>query len=102
MPVMEKKRLAEVETYVLEFFRRRGTNKLPTRTVFDETLAYANADLVRAFEDMEKKGRVLIRYTDLGEDWLLLTADGAKFAGLKESAMTEAPEALPHPPQSIT
>lgn len=94
---MDKRRLAEIEEYVLDLFRRARVGRLLTRTVFEG--AYANADLVRAFENLEKKRRLLVRFTEEGADWVQLSPAGAELAGL---AGAEAPHALPHPPKSST
>lgn len=99
---MEKRKLEEVEEYIFNLFRSQRNNKLLTRTIFESTSAYANADLVRAFEHLEKKWRLLVRYTDEGNDWVHLTAEGAKYVGLPESLENEQPEAHPHPPKSST
>ena len=96
---MDKLRLARIEEYIFGLFRAAGTTKLLAREVFESTADYANADLVRAFEDLEKKRRLLVRYTDEGNDWLQLTPEGAARAGLDEP---EPPAAFPHPPKSST
>jgi hypothetical protein len=57
---------------------------------------------VRAFEDLEKKHRLLVRYTSEGDDWVHLTEEGANQAGLTELERGEGPESLPHPPKSAT
>ncbi len=97
---MNKDRLARVEEYVLGLFRRSGVTRLLTREVFADSLVYANADIVRAFEDMEKRLRALVRHTEEGDDWVSLTPEGARLAGLP--APDEAPPAFPHPPKSAT
>ena len=76
--------------------------KLLAREIFESSQGYANADLVRAFEDLEKKQRLLVRYTDEGNDWVHLTPEGARRAGLTENEAVEKPEAVPHPPKSST
>jgi len=96
---MDKQRLARIEEYVFGLFRAAGTTRLLAREVFESTDGYANADLVRAFEDLEKKRRLLVRYTDEGNDWLQLTPEGAARAGLDEP---ESPAVFPHPPKSST
>lgn len=99
---MEAAKLARIEEYVLAFFHKRGTHKLLTREVFDGAAEFTNADLVRAFEALEKQQRLLARYTKEGEDWLHLTPEGAKLAGLPEAQSVAPPDALPHPPRSST
>lgn len=91
-----------VERYILELFRGRRTAKLLTREIFESTGEFANADLVRAFEDLEKSQRLLTRYTKEGNDWVSLTPEGAAHAGLSQAAPDEQPEAPPHPPKSAT
>jgi len=97
---MNKTLLAMVEEYVLDFFRRRGETRALAREIFDASPGYANADIVRAFEDLEKRQRALVRHTEEGHDWVTLTPEGARLAGLP--APDEAPPAMPHPPKSST
>jgi hypothetical protein len=58
---MEKRRLERIERYIFDLFRGRGTAKLLAGEIFESTDEFANADLVRAFEDLEKKWRLLVR-----------------------------------------
>ena len=97
---MNKTLLARVEEYVLDFFRRRGETRALAREIFDASPGYANADIVRAFEDLEKRLRALARHAEEGADWVTLTPEGARLAGLP--APDESPPALPHPPKSST
>jgi len=97
---MNKDRLARVEEYVLGLFQRSGGTRLLVREVFAGSPGYANADLVRAFEDLEKRRRALVRHTEEGDDWVSLTPEGARLAGLP--APGEALPAHPHPPKSST
>jgi hypothetical protein len=97
---MNKELLALVEEYVLGFFRRSGETRVLAREIFDSSPEIANADLVRAFEDLEKRRRALVRHTEEGDDWVSLTPEGARLAGL--AASDEAPPGVPHPPKSST
>ncbi len=99
---MEKRKLAEIEEYVFQLFRAARSNRLLTRQVFESTARYANADLVRAFEDLEKKWRLVVRFTEEGNDWLQLTPAGVAHAQLAEFADAEPPPAQSHPPKSST
>jgi len=98
---MNKYRLAKIERYILGFFAERRNNKLLTKEVFDGSPQYANADIVRAFEDLEKKWRLMVRYTEEGDDWVQLTPQGVEYIGSDEFVIIEEPEALPHPPKSL-
>ncbi|HEX8151240.1 MAG TPA: hypothetical protein VF591_28930 [Pyrinomonadaceae bacterium] len=97
---MNKAALARVEEYVLGFFQRRGETRALAREIFDSSPGYGNADIVRAFEDMEKRLRALVRHTEEGYDWVILTPEGARLAGLP--APDEDPSAFSHPPRSAT
>ena len=97
---MEKRKLAKIEQYIFDFFSREGKGKLLTREVFESTPEYANADLVRAFEDLEKKWRLLVRFTEEGNDWIQLTTEGRALIGLHAADDDDPPEAIPHPPKS--
>ena len=97
---MDKERLVRVEERVLLHFHAMGSTRLPTREVFDSMSGLANADIVRAFEDLEKRRRTLVRHTEEGSDWVSLTAEGARLAGLP--APDGPPAGVPHPPKSST
>jgi Ribonuclease G/E len=97
---MEKRRLESIERYILALFRDRGKAKLLAREIFESADEFANADLVRAFEDLEKKWRLLVRHTSEGNDWVSLTREGAAHAKVNQSEVDLEPEALPHPPKS--
>ena len=97
---MDKRKLKQIEEFIFALFQKRRAMKLLAREIFESSQEYANADLVRAFEDLEKRHRLLVRYTDEGNDWVHLTDEGAKLAGLTESEAVEKPETMPHPPKS--
>ena len=99
---MDKRRLQQIEEYILGFFQRRQQTRILAKELFDSTPEYANGDLVRAFEDLEKKHRLLVRYTQEGNDYVSLTPDGAVYVGLEPSDIENEPPALPHPPKSAT
>ena len=62
-------------------FREAGTTRLPARAIFARG-PHANSDFVRAFEDLEKQWRYLVRRTVDGVDQLDLTVEGARAAGV--------------------
>ena len=99
---MEKHRLARIEQYILEFLQDRHQGRILAKDLFDSTPEYANADLVRALEDLEKKQRLLVRHTYEGNDYVSLTAQGAELVGLDQSALENEGSAMPHPPKSAT
>ena len=99
---MDKLRLQRIEEYILGFFQRRQQSRILAKDLFDSTVEYANADLVRALEDLEKKYRLLVRYTQDGNDYVSLTQQGAVDVGLDGSGVEIAPAAMPHPPKSAT
>ena len=76
-----RRRLAALERDVLACFGRHRTRRLLTQALFDE-LPHAHADVVRALEDLEKQGGLLIRRTEGGSDWAFLTPAGAQEAGV--------------------
>lgn len=82
-------RIAEVERAVLSCFGRRQAVRMLTQAVFDE-LPYAHATVVRALEDLEKHGGLLLRRTEEGSDWLFLTEKGIGVAGLTNIARADA------------
>ena len=99
---MDKQRLQQIEEYILGFFQRRQQTRVLAKDLFDSTLEYPNADLVRAMEDLEKKHRSLVRHTHEGNDYVSLTADGAIYVGIEPSDVENEPAAMPHPPKSAT
>ena len=74
-------RLAELESAILDCFKTSGMNRLLTSALFD-LLPNANADIVRAIEDLEKQGGLLVRRTEEGNDWLVLTDAGVEVTGI--------------------
>ena len=96
---MEVRKLQIIEQYIFDLFRERGSSRLLAKEVFDSTGEFSNADLVRAFEDLEKKWRLLTRSTKEGSDWVTLTPDGAAYAGLQE--VPDSQVGFLHPPRSI-
>jgi len=98
---MDKRRLAEIEKYVINFFQEQQQSPILAKELFDSTTAYANADIVRALEDLEKRERLLVRHTTEGNDYISLTAQGIVLLGLNEEVESD-PTALPHPPKSAT
>lgn len=99
---MEKRRLEQIERYIINFFQERGQSRILARELFDSTAAYANADMVRALEDLEKKERLLVRHTTEGNDYISLTAQGVARLGLELVEVEDELPALPHPPKSAT
>lgn len=99
---MDKQRLQQIEEYTLGYFQRRQQSRILAKDLFDSTSEYANADLVRAIEDLEKKHRLLVRYTHEGNDYISLTPQGAIYVGLEPSDVENETPAVPHPPKSAT
>jgi hypothetical protein len=75
---MERQRLEAIEQYIYRSFKDETISRVLTKEVFESTSELSNADLVRAFEDLEKSWRLLVRYTKMGNDWISLTTEGAK------------------------
>jgi hypothetical protein len=99
---MDKSRLVQIERYIVNFFRESGHTRILARELFESTAAYANADMVRALEDLEKHERLLVRHTTEGNDYISLTAQGVVHLGLEEAEVEDELPALPHPPKSAT
>ena len=85
--------------YVLAFFQARRWSRILANELFDSTAEFANADIVRALEDLEKRERLLVRHTQEGFDYISLTPQGAESLGLK-SVDLDASSPMPHPPKS--
>jgi len=99
---MDRRRLEQIEKYVLGYFQARKQTRILAKELFESTSEYANADIVRALEDLEKKERLLVRHTTEGNDYVSLTSQGAALLGLQEVDDEDDVTALPHPPKSAT
>jgi hypothetical protein len=99
---MDKRRLEQIEKYVINFFQEQQQSRILARDLFDSTTAYANADIVRALEDLEKRERLLVRHTTEGNAYISLTALGVTLLGLTETDVESDAAAMPHPPKSAT
>lgn len=99
---MDKRRLAEIEKYIINFFQEQQQPRILAKELFDSTGVYANADIVRALEDLEKRERFLVRHTTDGNDYISLTQVGLALLGLEETEVESDAGALPHPPKSAT
>jgi hypothetical protein len=98
---MDRGRLQAIEQYILRFFQAQGHTRILANELFGSTSEYANADLVRALEDLEKTHRLLVRHTTEGNDYLSLTPQGVAELGFEEVDAEES-SLLPHPPKSAT
>ena len=87
--------------YVLTFFQAQRRSRVLANELFDSTAEFANADLVRALEDLEKRERLLVRHTQEGNDYISLTTQGAASLGI-EHVDLDASSPMPHPPKSAT
>ena len=99
---MDRHRLRKIEKYIINFFQEQQQTRILARDLFDSTIAYANADIVRALEDLEKKERLLVRHTTEGNDYISLTQQGVALLGLEDTGVESEMAALPHPPKSAT
>jgi hypothetical protein len=98
---MDRRRLEAIEKYVLGFFQAKGHTRILANELFGSTAEYANADLVRALEDLEKTHHLLVRHTTEGNDYISLTAQGVAELGF-EQVDPEESSLIPHPPKSAT
>jgi hypothetical protein len=99
---MDKRRLQQIEKYVLGFFQAQQRTHILAKELFASTSTFANADIVRALEDLEKKERLLVRHTTEGNDYVSLTVEGADLLGLNRVDLDGDSPAVPHPPKSAT
>jgi hypothetical protein len=99
---MEKRRLEQIEKYVLGFFQAQKRTRILAKELFQSTGSFANSDMVRALEDLEKKERLLVRHTTEGFDYVSLTALGADRVGLEVVDLHDDSPTMPHPPKSAT
>ena len=99
---MERQRLEKIEKYVLGFLRERRQTRVLAKELFESTGVFANADMVRALEDLEKQERVLVRHTTEGNDYISLTPQGIERLGFPHAGSAADLRAMPHPPRSAT
>jgi hypothetical protein len=99
---MNKRRLVQIEKYVVDFFQARQQTRILAKELFDSTSTFANADIVRALEDLEKMERMMVRHTTEGNDYISLTPLGVERLGLQQAPVEDEVPALPHPPKSAT
>jgi hypothetical protein len=99
---MDKRRLEQIERYVIGFFQAQQQSRILAKELFESTGAFANSDIVRALEDLEKKERLLVRHTTEGNDYISLTAQGVARLGLPQAEIGNELTAVPHPPKSAT
>lgn len=99
---MDRRRLEQIERYVLGFFQAEGRTRILANELFHSTAEFANADLVRALEDLEKKQRLLVRHTTEGNDYISLTPQGAVSLGIDQGVAEDESAVMPHPPKSAT
>lgn len=88
-------RIDAIAREILILFRKLGVSTIRTDELFNRT-THANADLVRAFELLEKQWRFIVRQTIGGSDQLELTPRGAEALGLPVGGAPEPPD-HPHP-----
>ena len=99
---MDKRRLEQIERYIINFFQEQQQSRILAKELFASTSAYANADMVRALEDLEKHERFLVRHTTEGNDYISLTSVGIERLGLDGADVEMDAPAIPHPPKSAT
>jgi hypothetical protein len=99
---MERRRLEQIEQYVLAYLQARQHPRILTKDLFDSTIEFSNADIVRALEALEKTERLLVRHTTEGNDYVSLTPQGAASLGFQVVDGENDSPALPHPPKSAT
>ena len=99
---MNKHRLEQIERYVIGYFQVRQHTRILAKELFDSASTFANADSVRALEDLEKHERLLVRHTTEGNDYISLTPQGIDRLGLQQARVEDDVPALPHPPKSAT
>ena len=97
---MDKRRRELIERYILGFFQTQPQTRILAKDLFDSTSAFANADIVRALEELEKKERLLVRHTTEGNDYVSLTTLGVERLGMQDANVNDDTLALPHPPNS--
>ena len=94
--------LRKIELDILNLFSQQNLSRLLTKEIFQTLTQFTNADLVRAFEDLEKSCRLIVRHTVDGNDWITLTPAGARYAAVTLSSHASQSTALPHPPKNST
>ena len=81
----EKRKLQRMEDYVLGLFRQQGKARMSAVEVFNSTAEYKNSDLAKAFDNLERNRRLLIRYRFDNDEWLQLMPAGMRYLGTGSS-----------------
>lgn len=82
-------RLEPLEVFILDFFRRRSSTRVPAHDLEAHGAAYGNPALGHALQRLEKDEHFLSRSTAEGVEWLELTGAGRRYAGLASLEMDE-------------
>ena len=65
-------KIAMIEREILSTIESLGSSRVLTQEIFDAS-AHSHADVVRALEDLEKRKRLIVRQTEEGNDWVILS-----------------------------
>jgi len=74
-------RLQPIDVYILDFFRRNARTRIEPHELTAQCGTYCDGDIEAALERLEQQAH-MIRRKRLRREWLELTREGRKVAGL--------------------
>ena len=86
-------RLQPIDVYILDYFRRNARPKIDFAELSEQCRTYNCGDIEAAVTRLEHDARLLRRIHD-GKEWLELTREGRRYAGLAAAESLERWEPL--------
>jgi hypothetical protein len=81
-------RLQPIDVYILDYFRRSGRPRIELGELARQCATYGCGDLEQSLNKLEHAAHMLRRISD-GKEWLELTREGRRFAGLASAESRE-------------
>jgi len=89
----EGMRLQPIDVYILDYFRRNARLKIDLAELTEQCRTYPCGDIEAAITRLEREAHLLRRLAD-GREWLELTREGRRYAGLAAAESLERWEPL--------
>ena len=86
-------RLRPIDVYILDYFRRNARARIAPAELHAQCGTYCDGDIDAALERLEREAR-LLRRRRLYREWVELTREGRKYAGLAAAESMERTETL--------
>jgi len=86
-------RLQPIDVYILDYFRRNERPKIDFAELSEQCRTYNCGDIEAAVTRLEREAHMLRRHQN-GREWLELTREGRRYAGLAAAESLERWEPL--------